>query len=144
MHGLLSLALRGVFTLVISAISSIGANVHAAPGAAAEQAAAWQAVQNTVRTACKEDADCRTVGVGVRACGGPQQYLPWSTRSTSAKRLKVAVQRYNQTRRAQIERDGENSTCALLPEPAVACVVADSAKPLMGHCSLRAAAEGER
>jgi hypothetical protein len=107
--------------------------------------AAWHALQRTVHTGCRVDSDCRVVGVGVRSCGGPQQYLPWSTRATSHKRLKVAVARYNDLRRAQIERDGENSTCALLPVPDAYCAIVEAAPSAAGgQCTLRLATQGER
>ena len=40
--------------------------------------------------ACASDAECRTIGVGARACGGPQSYRAWSTRRTDAAALAAA------------------------------------------------------
>lgn len=72
--------------------------------------------------ACNAAADCRTTGVGVRACGGPEAYLAWSTRSTDAGALRVLTERYAQERRAAIQRSGELSTCSILRDPGATCV----------------------
>jgi hypothetical protein len=131
--------------LAATAVLCASAVAQTPPESAAEQAQAWQALQRTVHSAaCKQDSDCHVVGVGVRSCGGPQQYVPWSSRVTSGKRLKVVVARYNHLRQAQIEPDGENSTCALLPVPDVYCAWAEAAKAKTGQCSLRPTTQGER
>ena len=37
-------------------------------------------IRNEIGTApCSGDAQCRTLPLGVKACGGPQAWLPWST-----------------------------------------------------------------
>ena len=70
---------------------------------------------------CQRDDECRSVGVGLQACGGPQAYLAWSTRSTNAQALMAAVSRYADERRLQITKTGEMSTCAVIPDPGARC-----------------------
>ena len=40
---------------------------------------------------CDADAQCRTVAVGHKSCGGPESYLPWSTRVSNEARLRTLV-----------------------------------------------------
>ena len=90
----------------------------------------------TVHRECQHDTECRSIGIGLQACGGPQAYLPWSTRSTDAKALQLAVLRYSEQRRKQIEREGEASTCAMLADPGARCE--RSAGAASGRCVLLA------
>lgn len=71
---------------------------------------------------CSDTADCRTVGVGAKSCGGPERYLAWSVRYTQAAELDPLVARHRAARRAEDVKDGRVSNCAVTPEPAVACV----------------------
>ena len=75
---------------------------------------------------CNSDAECRVVGVGAKACGGPEGYRAWSTRTTDAKALMREVESGAAARRAEIERLGMLSNCAFTPAPAVRCTPAPS------------------
>lgn len=93
-------------------------------------AACRAVVTRTLVLSCREDADCATVGVGARSCGGPEQYLAYAVRETSATALQRAVQDHARLRKKQIEERGEMSTCEVLPDPGAYCAPA-------GQCQVR-------
>ena len=70
---------------------------------------------------CSNDAECRVVGVGAKACGGPESYRAWSTRTTDPKALMREAEIGAAARRAEIERLGMLSNCAITPVPPVRC-----------------------
>ena len=70
--------------------------------------------------ACTTDAQCRTVAVGRKSCGGPQAYLPFSTQATDPQRLQALAEQYTQ---AQSQADaGRASTCSVVTDPGAACI----------------------
>ncbi|KQV88239.1 hypothetical protein [Pelomonas sp. Root1237] len=78
--------------------------------------------------ACKADAQCRTIAVGAKACGGPAGYLAWSSESTDAQRLAEIATRQAQAHKREIEASGMLSNCAMVADPGAACVA--------GRCQL--------
>ena len=107
-----------------------------ADGATAARAPAdpMAAVQRLIGdAACRSDADCRTVGVGHRACGGPLSYLPWSAWRTSAHALQQAAA----ATREPVPAAGEGtvSTCQVPVDPGARCIGASAGAP--GTCRLR-------
>lgn len=94
---------------------------------------------------CKKNADCRTLAIGLKACGGPEAYLAWSTASTDAQMLVAAAQRYAKQRRLQLDKPGAPaSDCAVVSDPGAHCVAAGPDAPpsvnvtpvAPGHCEL--------
>lgn len=78
--------------------------------------------------ACTADAQCRTLPVGAKACGGPAGYLAWSTVGTDADKLKDVAARQAQASKRELEASGMRSNCAVVADPGAACVA--------GHCQL--------
>lgn len=70
---------------------------------------------------CDSDAQCRSIGVGARPCGGPASYRPWSTVQTDAEQLKAAADALTSFDRAAAERDGRVSDCRMQPDPGAVC-----------------------
>ncbi len=70
---------------------------------------------------CESHAQCRTIGVGAKPCGGPATYWAWSTRDTDEKALRQAVEEDARLAREEIAREGLMSNCAIVPEPQVSC-----------------------
>jgi len=70
---------------------------------------------------CDSDAQCRSIGVGARPCGGPAGYRPWSTVQTDAAQLKAAADALAALDRAAAERDGLASDCRMRPDPGAVC-----------------------
>ena len=102
--------------------------------APAGETARTQVQQLIGEAACTTDADCRTIAVGDKACGGPESYLAWSARQTDPQRLAAAAERYTSERKAQNRQSGMVSNCAFLTDPGARCETA-SAQP--GRCVLR-------
>jgi hypothetical protein len=72
--------------------------------------------------ACSENAQCRTLPVGAAACGGPQEYLPFSNASTDEGQLRALAERSKVERQAEIKSSGEMSICIHRPDPGAVCV----------------------
>jgi hypothetical protein len=79
---------------------------------------------------CTADAECRTVAVGQRPCGGPAQWWAWSSVAGSNEAtLRALSIELAAVQRAQNERSGLMSTCQVLPDPGAACQA--------GRCTIR-------
>lgn len=104
--------------------ASTGAGSGGAPDAPVDRA--WAAVEALVSTPrCRADADCDIIGVGSRACGGPETYLAWSTRATERAALRRAVARHAALRSKADAAAGVLSLCVVAEKPAVSCRKAD-------------------
>ncbi|MFT7722134.1 MAG: hypothetical protein QM788_04810 [Roseateles sp.] len=84
--------------------------------------------------ACTSDAQCRTLPVGAKACGGPAGYLAWSTAGTDAQRLAALAARQREAHRRENEASGLRSNCAVVMDPGAACVA--------GRCQLSSSLGG--
>ena len=42
---------------------------------------------------CSSTDECKTIGIGAKACGGPGGYLAWSTRDTDADKVRSLAAR---------------------------------------------------
>lgn len=71
---------------------------------------------------CSSHAQCRTLPIGSRACGGPAAWWAWSTANASAERLQGWAQRLEQVERDRQARQGLMSTCVIVPDPGASCV----------------------
>jgi hypothetical protein len=80
--------------------------------------------------ACDADDQCHTIGVGHKACGGPERYLAWSSKHSDGTRLRALVAEHAAARRAEDVKNGMMSTCSVVPDPGATCSA--------GHCVLRA------
>jgi hypothetical protein len=108
------------------------AQSSAEPAPAAQTPAAAtlrQQIQAEIGDApCDTNQQCRTLPIGHRACGGPESFLPYSTkRSDTAKLLDLAAQD-SAASKAQNEQSGMMSTCQAIMDPGSTCSA--------GHCAL--------
>lgn len=71
---------------------------------------------------CSSDAQCRTVAVGAKACGGPSGYLAWSTQATDARAVASLAERQAAAQRRELAASGLRSNCAVVSDPGAACV----------------------
>jgi hypothetical protein len=88
--------------------------------------------------ACQRDDECRTLGVGALACGGPSGYVAWSARASDGTALQAAAALDSAERRQQLERSGMMSNCRVLPNPGARCERTGSAE--VGRCVLNSSA----
>jgi hypothetical protein len=70
---------------------------------------------------CSSDAQCHTLALGARACGGPESYLAWSSARTSAAEMGALGETYQAERRAANAASGMMSTCQFMPDPGAVC-----------------------
>lgn len=71
---------------------------------------------------CSDNAQCRTLPVGAMACGGPQEYLPYSTQKSDANTLRALSERSYAETKAALTASGMVSTCMLKADPGAVCV----------------------
>ncbi|WP_317201872.1 hypothetical protein [Janthinobacterium sp.] len=71
--------------------------------------------------ACSESTQCRTLALGVKACGGPDAYLAWSAAATQEPALRALAARYRAEREAENARAQEASDCRLVVDPGAQC-----------------------
>jgi hypothetical protein len=115
------------------------AGPETAPPAAASETL-WPAVKAEVGdAACDSAAQCRSMPVGSKACGGPAGYLAWSTKRSSEPRLKALVERHAQAQRDEDARAGAASNCMMVMDPGASCVTAG---PNAGRCTLNTGRTG--
>lgn len=114
--------------LTLLALSSA---CHSQPVTApASTAELWQQLQAEARrTGCQQDSQCHSIGVGSKACGGPERYLPWSDYQRHDQRLQQLAAAYAAARSADDQRQQLMSNCMLVPDPGAQCQA--------GRCVLR-------
>jgi hypothetical protein len=71
--------------------------------------------------ACDTAAQCRSIAVGAKPCGGPERYVAWSTLRTDEQQLKEAVARHAQRRQADNQASGMASNCMMVTDPGASC-----------------------
>ena len=75
--------------------------------------------------ACDSDAQCRTIPIGAKACGGPEYYLAWSTKRTDAAQLlDITGGRAGAGNVQPPRRPGAPSNCVLITDPGAYCAPA--------------------
>ncbi len=75
----------------------------------------------TLDKSCTTDQQCQVLGIGSRPCGGPEQFLLFSTQQTDQKMLTITNDRYTRIRQEQQQRLGQRSICQQLVAPQPAC-----------------------
>ena len=70
---------------------------------------------------CQETAECKLLPVGNKACGGPEQYLLYSSQQTDEKLLAITNDRYSKLKKQQQQRLGMYTTCQMVIEPVAQC-----------------------
>jgi hypothetical protein len=117
-----------------SAAGSHAAILRAGPGAAGQGDTATGAAQPAAADAtlrriqalvgipsCSSDAQCHSLALGARACGGPERYLAWSSAHTAEAELHALGEQYQAERRAANTADGRMSNCRFMPDPGAVC-----------------------
>ena len=78
---------------------------------------------------------CRVVGFGAKPCGGPASYIALSVKDKNESQLMSLIDKYNAEMKAENDRLGRMSDCAVVPKPGV---VLEN-----GICTLTKTATGE-
>lgn len=89
---------------------------------AVDEAGLRQRITDAVGPAsCIADADCQTLPMGVKSCGGPASWLAWSTRQSDGAQLSALAAELAARQRQRLEAAGIASTCSVVPDPGAAC-----------------------
>ncbi len=99
---------------------------QAQPRASALGAADEAALQARLRSAigdavCSSDAQCRTLAVGEKACGGPEAWWAFSVASAQADQLPGWAAELSALSRQRNLRSGSVSNCQYQPDPGAVC-----------------------
>jgi hypothetical protein len=86
---------------------------------------------------CARSAECQSLALGAKSCGGPEFFLAWSNRQTALPPLHALAVRYRQERMAANAQSAIVSDCRMLDDPGASCQM--SAPGGAGQCVLRAA-----
>ena len=73
---------------------------------------------------CDAAAQCRTIAMGAKACGGPKAFLAWSIRRTDEATLRAAADSYSARMRVEVSQSAMVSNCAIVTDPGAQCVLA--------------------
>ncbi len=96
----------------------------AAPTAPASAPATVDALIGEAR--CDSQAQCRTIAVGAKACGGPAGYRAWSVLGTDETALRRLAEQQAQAQREANAKAGLMSNCAMVADPGAVCRPRDS------------------
>jgi hypothetical protein len=72
--------------------------------------------------ACKDEENCRYIGIGAKPCGGPWEFLVYSTETVDEQFLRKQVTAYNSLEDKMNRTYGYASDCSLPNEPLIGCV----------------------
>lgn len=92
------------------------------PGPTREPSLRESIVGQVGKAPCSSGSVCRTIGLGVKPCGGPHEYLIYSTAATDSVRLAREVARYNEAEANRNREKGLVSDCRALVRPQVSCI----------------------
>ncbi|GAA4030697.1 hypothetical protein [Actimicrobium antarcticum] len=109
----------------------------AAEAPAGDSAATLLAHINTTigEAACTSNAQCSTIALGAKSCGGPELFLAWSNARPIWPELHQLAYRYTAIRKAQIAASGELSDCRIVVDPGAICRLSVPGQD--GHCALQ-------
>jgi len=124
--------MKNIILLLFAACTACSGGAHTTPQPAAAQAAAparpappadllARIKALAANPSCSSDAECRTLPLGARACGGPQAYLPWSSAHADEAELRALGDAYKEQQRAANAASGMMSTCQFLVDPGASC-----------------------
>ncbi|WP_224365560.1 hypothetical protein [Hyalangium versicolor] len=71
---------------------------------------------------CAQVEECQQVGFGVKACGGPREYIAYCSKTTNVKALEGKLAELDKAERAWLEEARIPSNCGLTRKPRVRLV----------------------
>jgi hypothetical protein len=91
------------------------------PGPAAEAAMAQRITAEIGTAACTRDADCRTLPMGSKPCGGPARWVAWSATVSRGDALQAMATDLAALQQQRQAAEGMMSTCSVVPDPGARC-----------------------
>jgi hypothetical protein len=115
-----------LFALAGSACSGVGNPPSPAPSPVAQAPAPTSDLLKQLRAeigdaACDTSAQCHTIAVGYKACGGPEAYLPWSSKASSEKKIRNLAEAHGTQRKNEVVASGMLSNCMAEMDPGATC-----------------------
>lgn len=93
-----------------------------APAPAEPMVVLWQQIKAAnANLSCDDNSQCHSIGIGAKACGGPENYLAWSSKHSDGAQLKTLVAQHAAARRENDRRQGMMSTCSVVSDPGASC-----------------------
>ena len=115
----------GLSTLSLAGVACAGDSTAPVPASSPVTAQGLPAITAAIGlAACDTPAQCRSIGIGAKACGGPESYRAWSVKGVDERALRAAVAAHAAARQAENLRSDMRSTCALEPDPGATCQAA--------------------
>ena len=109
-------------SLLMLAASACGSAPPPASPVAGKTEALWKKIQAAnADTSCDAQSQCHTIGIGSKACGGPERYMAWSSKNSDGAALKALIARHAAARRADDQREHMMSTCSVVADPGASC-----------------------
>lgn len=116
------MALATAALTALLTLSGCATATEPAPAPTSASAQLRQELQTLIgEPRCDSDAQCKTVGVGQKACGGPTRYLAWSTRTTDRATLEATAARLVAADKTANEKSGRVSNCMAVVDPGAVC-----------------------
>ena len=95
---------------------------QAQPVAPADEAALLAKLRIEIGDArCSNDGQCRSLAIGHKACGGPQQWWAWSTTTARVERLQAWADALAELQKQRQEASGMASNCLYVADPGAVC-----------------------
>ena len=92
------------------------------PSGPADEAALLARLRTAVGDArCSSDAQCRSLPIGEKPCGGPERWMAWSSSSPQADQMPGWAAELAALARQRNERSGMLSNCLYQPDPGAVC-----------------------
>lgn len=77
---------------------------------------------------CKSTTQCHTIGIGQKACGGPERYIAWSSARSAHATINRLAEAYSAQRASENAAAGFASICSIATDPGASCNA--------GYCTL--------
>ena len=119
-HGLHGSLLSGALLLLLGACQAQPAATPA-PAAGGEAALLARIKAGIGEAACSADAQCRSLGLGEKPCGGPEQWWAWSTSSPQAAQLPAWAAQLTALAKQRNASSGMVGNCRYQPDPGAVC-----------------------
>lgn len=111
------------FVCALLGLTACQTSATTGPTAPPTEADLQQQINTTIGQApCTADGQCRTIGVGVHACGGPAAWRAWSAQNNPrGETLQSLADQLAALQRQRHAQSGMVSTCRYLPDPGAVC-----------------------
>ena len=121
--------------LALAALVGLGLQACQAQTSAGalDEAALLARIRGAVGEArCSDNSQCRTLPIGEKPCGGPEQWLPYASATAPIEKLKAWSVELSAAAKRRNETSGMVGNCSYTPDPGAVCVA--------GRCGVAGAA----